>query len=181
MFKIICVTNRQLCGDLKERVRELHSADVPVILREKDLDEAEYERLARKIIEVCPDVILHTYRDVTKKTGAKKLHLPFSMMNDNVKDDFETVGVSVHSPEEAMKAQEMGADYVIAGHIFVTDCKKGLEPRGLGYLRKTVNAVSVPVYAIGGISPANVSLIQETGAVGACIMSGFMRCGSVEK
>ncbi|MCH5209574.1 MAG: thiamine phosphate synthase [Oscillospiraceae bacterium] len=181
MFKIICVTNRQLCSDLKERARELHNAGISVILREKDLSGAEYERLAREIIEVCPDVILHTYRDTAKRMGVKKIHLPFSMMNENVKDDFETVGVSVHSPEEALKAQEMGADYVIAGHIFVTDCKKGLEPRGLEYLRETVKAVSIPVYAIGGISPENVSLTQETGAAGACVMSGFMRCESVEK
>ena len=181
MFKIICVTNRHLCGGLKEKAAELYKAGIPVILREKDLPDAEYKKLANKVIEVCPDVILHTYTDTAKRLGVRKIHLPFSMINEDIKRDFDIVGVSVHSPVEAQTAERKGADYVTAGHIFVTDCKKGLEPRGLEFLRETVRSVNIPVYAIGGINPENIALIQETGAAGACIMSGFMQCGDTEK
>ena len=38
-----------------------------------------------------------------------------------------------------------------AGHIYVTDCMKGLAPRGLGFLKDVCSTVNVPVYAIGGI------------------------------
>ena len=181
MFKIICVINRHLCGDLKKRAGELYKAGIPVILREKDLRDTEYEKLAIDIIEVCPDVILHTYTATAKRMGVRKIHLPFPMLNENIKHNFEIAGVSVHSPEEAKKAEKMGADYVTAGHIFTTDCKKGLEPRGLEFLKETVQAVNIPVYAIGGIKPENIALIEQTGAAGACIMSGFMQCGDTEK
>ena len=80
-------------------------------------------------------------------------------------DDFDYV-------KEAMK---LGADYVTAGHIFRTDCKKGLEPRGLGFLEKIVHTVSVPVYGIGGIHSGNEESVQEHGAAGVCIMSGCMK------
>ena len=47
-------------------------------------------------------------------------------MNENAEKEFETVGVSVHSADEAVLAEKMGATYVTAGHIFATDCKKVL-------------------------------------------------------
>lgn len=177
MFKLICITNRKMCGDFSERVSELYKNGIDVILREKDLNEAEYEKLAKKVIEVCPDVILHTYTDAAERLGIKKIHLPFAMLKPDM--DFKTVGVSVHSAAEAKAAEKMGADYVIAGHIFATDCKKGLEPRGTDFLREVVNAVNIPVYAVGGIMPNNIGMIKGTGAQGACIMSGFMQCASV--
>lgn len=182
MFKLICVTNRNLCiGDFKDRIAELHKNGITVILREKDLSEAEYKALASKLISICPDIILHTYVNTAEKLGIGKIHLPFRMMDKNVAERFGTVGVSVHSSEEAAAAEKMCAGYVMAGHIFTTDCKKGLAPRGIDFLGDVVKSVNIPVCGIGGISPDNVSLIKETGAAGVCIMSGFMRCESVEK
>ena len=150
MFNIVCVTHRKLCDNFLERVGELYENNVPVILREKDLSESEYEELAKKVVE-------------------------------NAEKEFETVGVSVHSAEEAVLAEKMCATYVTAGHIFATDCKKGLEPRGIEFLKNAVSSVDIDVYGIGGISPENIGKIQNTGAKGACIMSGFMKCDNVKK
>ena len=50
-----------------------------------------------------------------------------------------------------MEAERLGATYVTAGHIFTTDCKKGLPPRGLDFLKNVCDAVTIPVYGIGGI------------------------------
>ena len=86
------------------------------------------------------------------------------------------LGVSIHAPEEAVRAQKLGADYVTAGHVFATDCKKGLPGRGLPWLEGVVKAVSIPVYAIGGIGPDNLAAVARTGAAGACLMSAFMAC-----
>ena len=69
----------------------------------------------------------------------------------------------------------MGADFLIAGHIFPTDCKKGVAPRGLDFLNSVVKISTVPVYAIGGISRKNLSLVLQAGAKDGCIMSGFMQ------
>ena len=181
MFNIVCVTHRKLCDNFLERVWELYENNVPVILREKDLLESEYEELAKKVIEICPNVILHSYINVAKNLGVKKIHLPLRLMNENAEKEFETVGVSVHSADEAVLAEKMGATYVTAGHIFATDCKKGLEPRGIEFLKNAVSSVDIDVYGIGGISPENIGKIQNTGAKGACIMSGFMKCDNVKK
>ena len=66
MFNIVCVTHRKLCENFFKRVGELYENNVPVILREKDLSESEYEELAKKVIEICPNVILHSYINVAK-------------------------------------------------------------------------------------------------------------------
>ena len=79
--------------------------------------------------------------------------------------------------EDARKAQRLGATYITAGHIYTTDCKKGLPPRGTDFLQDVCRAVNIPVYAIGGIKPDKTQLaeIQECGASGGCIMSGMMK------
>lgn len=181
MCDVIAVTNRALCEDFFGKLRDINDAGIPIILREKDLTEVEYEKLAKRVIELCPDVILHMFISTAKKINCKRIHLPMHILRTADLTDFDIVGASVHSDREAVEAQRLGADYVIAGHIFATDCKKGLEPRGEEYLKSVVKSVNIPVYAIGGIAPENIRRIRKCGAKGACIMSGFMRCGSVEK
>ena len=106
-----------------------------------------------------------------------KIHLSLKDFRENpqIREKFSLVGVSVHSLEEAKEAEALGADYVTAGHIFETDCKKGLKGRGLEFLRQVSQGVSIPVYAIGGISTENMEQVREAGANGVCIMSGFMK------
>ena len=89
---------------------------------------------------------------------------------------FSQIGTSVHSVEDALEAQKLGATYITAGHIYATDCKKGLPPRGLDFLRDVCRAVDIPVYAIGGIKidQAQFTDILNCGAAGGCIMSGMM-------
>ena len=87
----------------------------------------------------------------------------------------EWTGTSIHSVEEVKEAIELGADYLFAGNIYETDCKKGLPGRGLEFLRQVCNESTVPVYAIGGVNENRLPQILETGAAGGCMMSGFMR------
>ena len=76
-----------------------------------------------------------------------------------------------------MEAEQLGAAYVTAGHIFTTDCKKGLPPRGLDFLKNICDAVTIPVYGIGGIKfdPQQWNSLKKQGACGGCIMSGMMQ------
>ena len=83
-------------------------------------------------------------------------------------------GFAVAEGAEAVTAAEKGADFLIAGHIFATDCKKGVPPRGLGFLTDVISNVEIPVYAIGGINDANMQSALDCGAAGVCIMSGYM-------
>ena len=181
---IIAVSNRKLCTrpfeELIERVCCLQPK--ALILREKDLSEEEYTVLARKVLKICNEYnvlcILHSFPFAAADLGCRALHLPLHLLEQYQGNlsDFDIIGSSVHSPEEAVKAQDMGATYLTAGHVFETDCKKGLAPRGLDFLKETVNAVSVPVYGIGGIKIDKDQLDQllSCGAAGGCVMSGMM-------
>jgi thiazole tautomerase (transcriptional regulator TenI) len=80
----------------------------------------------------------------------------------------------VHSIDEVQTAQELGADYVIFGHVFPTQSKPGLVSKGLKQLELVAHHVSIPVLAIGGIKPANVRGVIEAGAQGIAVMSGVL-------
>jgi thiamine-phosphate diphosphorylase len=180
---IIAVTSRKLCTrPFLEVMEDLSKKDLKtIVLREKDLSEEEYYELAAKCMEICEkngaNLTLHNFIGAARRLKAQKIHLPYPVFLKEAGnlEDFESVSTSVHKPEEAAKARENGADFVFAGHVFRTDCKKGLEPRGLDFLRKTVSAAGIPVYGIGGINDSNMKQVMETGAAGVCIMSGFMK------
>lgn len=152
-----------------------------VILREKDMSPEDYRELAQEVMGICEKhgtaCILHSFTDIALSLGAENIHLPMHILRElpeEKKRSFRLIGASCHSVEEAIEAESLGAGYIIAGHIFATDCKKGLPPRGLDFLRAVCNSVKIPVYAIGGISDRNIASVTEAGAAGACMMSGFM-------
>lgn len=178
--KIICVTNRALCGSLEEQVERVCEAGVKrVILREKDLGQEEYTALAERILGICEKngaaLFIHSFPTAARALGIRSLHLPLHKMTREIAEEFGTVGCSVHAVEEAMAAEKIGASYITAGHIFATDCKKGVPPRGLDFLREVCGSVNIPVYAIGGVTPENMPLALEAGAAGVCVMSALMR------
>ena len=157
-----------------------------IILREKDLSPEDYLQLAAKVLKICAEYetpcILHKNFEVAIKLGVKKIHLPLPVlkeMNSSDKKFFNVLGASCHSLEELREAENLGCNYVTAGHVFQTDCKKNLEPRGIKFLKEINDAAKVPIYAIGGINAENILQVQSVGANGACIMSGFMTCEDV--
>ena len=185
MSDIICVTHRHLCReDIADRLRRLAEAGPrAIILREKDLAPAAYRALAEQALAICAEsgvpCILHSFADVAAELGAKALHLPLPALRRSTaaqRAAFPVLGASCHSVEEAVEAQALGCTYITAGHIFETCCKQGLPGRGLDFLREVCQAVSIPVYAIGGVSPANIAALRAAGAAGGCSMSGAMTC-----
>ena len=147
---VIAVTNRSLCqrpfAEQIERVCSLHPK--AVILREKNLPEEEYSRLAEQILEICKryqvPCILHTYVNVAEKLHHPYIHLPIFLLEkyEGKLGGFRQIG-----------------------------------PRGLEFLENVCKAVKIPVYAIGGIHPGTGQLneIMEHGSAGGCIMSDMMK------
>ncbi|MCH5212366.1 MAG: thiamine phosphate synthase [Oscillospiraceae bacterium] len=173
--KLICISNRSLCsGNFIERIRDILDMGIPVILREKDLTEAEYYDMLVNIDR--KEIIAHTFIDASKAYGCLKIHLPLPLLETADVSGFEVVGSSTHSIEQACRAEKLGASYITAGHVFETDCKKGLAPRGTELLAEINKTVSIPVYALGGISSDNAAAAISAGAYGAAVMSGFMKC-----
>lgn len=180
----ICITNRHLCqADFLEKIDLLAKKEEieKIILREKDLSLSDYEKLAEKCSQICrhyemPFIVNH-HISAAKNLGIQRIQVSIDILKKDRKRirNFSETGVSVHTLNEAKEAEYLGASYLIAGHIFATDCKKGVLPRGVGFLEEVCKAVSIPVYAIGGVKPANIQEVLEAGAKGGCMMSGFMR------
>lgn len=188
MSDVICVTNRKLCIELfTERIKKIAKAHPKgILLREKDMDPKAYAILAAEIMDICKkegvNCILHSFTDVAVALGCTNIHLPLKQLRDLSKSEkvkFKEIGASCHSVEEALEAQKLGCTYIIAGHIFETDCKKGLPGRGHEFLKKVCESVEIPVYAIGGIAPENVREVRRDNAAGICLMSSLMTCPDV--
>ncbi len=182
------MTNRKLVrGDFLERLEEIAwQRPAGILLREKDLAPEEYRKLARDVQSICEKAgvpcILHSFTGVAEELEADALHLPLPLLRKLPGEDrgrFRQLGASCHSVADAREAQSLGCTYITAGHIFDTDCKRGLPGRGLDFLREVCGAVTIPVYAIGGIEPKRMAEIFAAGAAGACVMSGPMVCGDV--
>ena len=183
MSDILCITNRKLCREdfltRIERIAACHPAGI--ILREKDMKPEDYKELAAAVMEICEHYgvkcILHSFPDVAISLHADAIHLPLHLLRElsqEQKTHFEVLGASCHSVEDALEAQALGCTYITAGHVFETDCKKGLPGRGLDFLRNVCAAVDIPVYGIGGIDADNIALVRDAGANGACVMSRLM-------
>lgn len=189
MSDILCVTSRALCADdFLGRIGRIAAArPAGILLREKDLPEGEYQALAEQVLQICGrhrvPCILHTFADAAIELRAGALHVPLPVLREMTaaqKGRFTTLGASCHSVEDALEAQRLGCTYLTAGHIFDTACKKGLPGRGLEFLKAVCESVSLPVYAIGGISAENIAAVRRAGARGACVMSALMECADVE-
>ena len=200
-IKLNIISNRKLCENenLEKQIEKIFSAYqrkiilenfeiIALTLREKDLYKNEYLKLVEKIYPICQkyriDLILHQNYDLVleDKYNIEGIHLSyntFKSLNKNIREKlikkYKKIGVSIHSLDEAKEVENLGANYVVAGHIFKTDCKKGLEPRGLKFVENLSSILTIPIFAIGGINQENSHLVINSGAFGVCMMSSLMK------
>ena len=193
-MKTICVTNRLLCkNDFFEQIQNVCKQNLyALILREKDLDDKTYEEFAVKCSDICKEnnvlFFINTKINVAKKLKTKNIQVSFKdfLNNKDILSSFDNVAVSVHSLEEAKMAEDWKSRrledrkirknlFLIAGHIFETDCKKGLEPRGTDFLKEICDNIKLPVFAIGGINETTVKQLQNINIEGVCLMSDLMK------
>ena len=83
------------------------------------------------------------------------------------------IGASVHSPDEATDAEQAGADWCVAGHVFESETHPGVPRRERSFIPDVVAAVSFPVIAIGGIRPEHVRSLVHRGAHGVAAIRGI--------
>lgn len=188
---MICVTHRKLClpdesAFLSQLEKIAAARPNRIILREKDLEENAYEQLLLQCKDICDTYNVPLYANsfihAARRCHIRGIHLPLPLFEQlgSRPEGFETVGTSVHSEQELALALRLGADYVIAGHIYETDCKAGLAGRGLSFLRDICSKSPIPVYAIGGLTPENMPDILSCNAAGGCVMSSIMKAASPE-
>lgn len=187
MLKVAAITNHELAPtNYWDQLEQIASSDVDVIvLREKNLSEEEYTNYAKRALRLCnihdKTCILHHFGK-----AAIRLHVPRFQCSLNYLETHSsllyymtTLGVSVHTPEEAKRAEELGATYIMASHVFSTACKKDLPPIRPETVRAICDAVSIPVYALGGITPQTIGELHDVPVTGVALMSGLMTCPDV--
>ena len=186
MFDLYVVTDRGLSKGRSDaevaRMAYEGGADV-VQLRMKNADGREMLEQANLIRqyadEMCKLFIVDDRVDIAMASGADGVHLGQSDMPleaaRRLMGDDAIIGISVDNVEEAIAAQEGGADYVGVGAVFQTSTKPDAQQGvGLGAVFEVRQAVDIPVVAIGGINRGNIQDVIRAGADAAAVVSAVV-------
>ena len=185
-FRLYAITDRQLCAPqtLYDTIHDLLDVGVSAIqLREKDLSDTEYIKLAEPLCKLChtysAQLFINSRIKIAMEIGADGLHLPGNFVSvEKVIEDTSRrfiIGNSVHTLTEAKQREAEGADFITYSPIYPTFSKPGYGPAvGLAELRKVTETVNIPVFALGGITSERVSKCLDAGAYGVAVMSGVM-------
>ena len=182
---MICVTNRKLCrGDFLERIEQLAAGGADaILLREKDLSVPEYAALAKQCLAICQayhtPLWLNSFREVA---GALQLPVQLPMpilrtLTNPREHSFRRSGFGTQSGRSGA-CGKLGQAADCRTH-FCNCLQAGSAAARLDFLRNVCSIVSIPVYAIGGITPERLPAITQAGAAGCCVMSQMMQCPDV--
>lgn len=183
---LYCITAQMYSGgrDNIFVVREMLSGGAKVVqYREKDMPMLEQYRQCLKLRQMTADngalLIIDDHIDLAIAVGADGVHigqddLPIEKAREIAGDDM-LIGLSTHSPKQALDAVARGADYIGVGPIFETHTKKNVcAPVGLSYLDYVVQNIKIPYVAIGGIKLSNIDTVLEHGAACVAIVTGIV-------
>lgn len=154
-----------------------------VQLREKDLSASELFVLAEKTRKLCQryDALLFVNDrvDVALAVEADGVQLGTASIPIEAARELlgprKIIGASTHSLGEANEAVQHGADFILFGPVYFTPSKASYgSPQGLEALKKIVEKISLPVYAIGGIKLDNIEDVRRTGVRGVALISAVM-------
>lgn len=192
-FSLYLVTDRHQTGGrpLRDVVHAALRAGVRAVqLREKDLPARSLLALARDLAGLATTydarVLVNDRADVCLASGSAGVHLPaaglpVSAARGLVGPD-RLIGRSAHSADEAARAEENGADFVVLGPIFDTPSKRAFGPPvGLGELERARMRCRVPLFGIGGITKDRVRDVLKAGARGVAVVGSLMAAEDVER
>ncbi len=185
-FDLYLVTDRtQTRGrDLLWVLEQALAGGVKAIqLREKDLGGKELFHLAEKTRNLCERydaaLFINDRVDVALAVDAAgvqlgKASLPIEIAR-SILGPQKFIGASIHSLMEGQQAERAGADFVLFGPVYFTPSKASFgAPQGLAALAKIVEMLSLPVYAIGGVTPDNTAAVRCLGARGVALIAAIM-------
>lgn len=121
-------------------------------------------------------MVIHDRLDVALLAHIPNIHLPaHGLPVRKTRDAFPhlRIGRSVHSVEEATQAEKDGADYVLYGHCFETNCKQGITPNGIDRILEMKQTLHIPIFSIGGITIDRIDCLQQIQTDGIAVMSGI--------
>ena len=159
-----------------------------VQLREKALDEQAFLEEAKEIQKLCAQYhvpfVINDNVEIAAQIGADGVHVGQSDMEaGDVREKLgpdRIIGVSAQTVEQAVRAQERGADYLGVGAVFPTGSKADAVEVSHETVRAIMEAVDIPVIAIGGITKDNVSELSGTGICGIAVISAIFAQTDIE-
>ncbi len=181
---LYAVTDRAWVGtkSLYEQVKEaLENGVTCVQLREKELNESDFLKEAKQISALCKEYkvpfIVNDNVNIAIACKADGIHIGQEDMElTNVRKlvgEDMIIGVSAHTVEEAIKAQEGGADYIGIGAVFATSTKTDVDVLSFETLKSICEAVDIPTVAIGGIKKDNICKLKGSGIDGVAVVSAI--------
>lgn len=179
-MELHAVTNDSFPADeLIQQIKAIASEVEFIHIRERSKTASELVALVKNLLlEGVPKekLVINDRVDVALLTNIHRVHLPgHSFSPKELRNKFPHLhaGVSVHSIEEAKAAERNGAEYVMFGHVYDTSCKPGLKARGVQLLKELTSALSIPVVAIGGLTPDRIPEMKHANVKGIAVMSGI--------
>lgn len=166
----------------QQLVEALKGGVTCVQLREKMVEDELFIKRAREIKKICADfsvpLFINDRLDIALEIGADGVHLGQNDMSVQEAKDIllekqsnMMVGATARTPQQAMLAQEQGADYLGSGAVFGTTTKLDAVPMSREVLEEICRSVSIPVVGIGGITADNLTSLQGSGIVGVALVS----------
>lgn len=190
-FKLYLITDRTLTGyrTLYDVIDEACGAGVRAVqLRERDLDPLQLFNYAKQIRSVTKKynarLFINDRIDIALAVDAEGVQLretsvPVAEAKKLLSGD-KLIGVSVHSIDKALQAQKEGADFLVFGTVFKTRSKPELrEPSGTKQITELTSKVTIPVFAVGGITPARSRKCIDAGAHGVAVISSIMKSDNI--
>ena len=167
--------------------RALIAGGVEMIqVRAKAGSHAQRVELARAVIRVADPhavpVIVNDDIAAAREAGAAGVHLgqeDFAGLSRDQLTDLRILGISTHSLAQAQQAERAGADYIGVGPIFATGTKPGVPPVGIELVQQVARQITIPFFAIGGITLDNLGAVRAAGATRVAVVSAILNAVDV--
>ncbi len=177
------ISNAQRLGEAEfmRRLERALACGVRLLqLREPQLEKAEFQRLARKVVHAChehgAEVVLNGEPAWVEACGADGVHLNsrrLRALRTRPLDARLWVVASTHDREELDLAASLGVDFVVLAPVRATPSHPRAAPLGWKRFAQLCEVTNLPVYALGGLGAADASIARESGGQGLAMISGF--------
>jgi thiamine-phosphate pyrophosphorylase len=189
-FRLYVITDRHRCAPraLESVVAEACEAGVRAVqLREKDIHERDVPDVVGRLRGIVRPsgarLILNHHQRFKETPLVDGFHFPDgTKIPAGLREQFPTalIGVSTHSIAAALAAAGSGADFVTFGPVYATPSKMAFgPPQGLEALAAAVAAATIPVFAVGGITPERAAACRGAGAHGVAVIRAIMESADV--